>query len=161
MQPTARTIFWKDVRVEIGWAQTADASPGGSTLPAADAVALIRSMRRDAAAMDTLRAVLGDELTGPRVSKLTDDKVIDEVCWRVEKRWVRVGVTEYKLRFPKGLIQKVEPAAAPPPPAAPRAAPPPAAPQKQTCCNPDCAAAFQTAAGSGTPLVERGGAKCS
>jgi hypothetical protein len=160
VQPTARTIFWKDVRVEIGWAHTADASPGGSTLAAGDAVALLRDLRRDPAAMDTLRAVLGDELTGTRVARLSDDKVIEELGWRVEKRWVRVAVSEYKLRFPKGLIEVVSAPAAPPPPAAPRAAPPAAAPQKQTCCNPDCAAAFQNAADNGTPLVERGAAKC-
>lgn len=160
MQPTSRNLFWKDVRVEIAWSHTANDSAGGNVLAPGEAVALLRDLRRDPGAMDVLRDVLGDELSGNRVSRLSDEKVIEELTWRVEKKWVKVAVTEYKLRFPKGLVEVVSAPAAPPPPAAPRAAPPPTAPQKQTCCNPDCAAAFQNAADNGSPLVERGAAKC-
>jgi hypothetical protein len=161
VRPIARSLQWNGARVELGWGWTTRALPFGGLLAPDDGIALLRAVRQDPAAMDTLREVLGDELSGSGIARLSDDEVIEQLAWRVENRWLRVAVTEVKLEPRVAGVEVVaQPAAAaasPPPPPPP---PPPAARTSQTCTNPACAAAFQDAADNGTAMVERGGANC-
>ena len=155
MRRMARALFWNDTRVRIGWPWTLHAGAGDGRLDPDAAAELLRAFRRTPAAMDTLRDVLGDELSGYRVARLSDDRVIDELSWRVRTGWLAVTVGRFGLRLPTAGVEVVSEAPpAPPPPSSSsaRSAPPPAAPLQT---DPDCTAGFQSAADHGTPLVER------
>lgn len=162
MRPMPRALFWNELRVELGWPWTAHADTRGRMLKPDEAVARLRSFRRSPAAMEVLRTALGDELSGYRVARISDDKLIDQLAWRVRTGWVRVSETRFATTTPPINVEQTATAAPPPaPPPVARAAPPAAVPLTVVASNPDCTIAFQNAAANATPLVERGGANCS
>ncbi len=162
MRPMPRSLFLNETRIELGWPWTSHADARGGVLQAEAAVQLLRSLRRSPAAMEVLRSVLGDELSGYRVARLPDDRVIEQLAWRVRSGWLHVAETQFATSTPPVDVTLTEsPVTAAPPPPAVRAAPPPAVPLAVVASNPDCFSAFTTAATNATPLVERGGVNCS
>ena len=162
MRPIPRALFWNELRVELGWPWTAHADTRGRVLNPDDAVLRLRSFRRTPAAMEHLRAAFGDELSGYRVARLSDDKLIDQLAWRVRTGWIKVSETHFATITPRVRVEETATPALPaPPPPVVRAAPPAVIPLAVVASNPDCTIAFHNAAANATPLVERGGANCS